>query len=113
MKDLPPDPPIYTPPPERWFDRHEHKPGDTSRIALTTTLSAMWLTLHDRMRLPLPSNQRTFSVIDITMAESFIKRIGADMTMSMWRSACNYVDRQESPEIAFRNLLAAKGVNDE
>lgn len=112
MKDLPPDPPVWTPPPERWFDRHEHNPADMTPAALTRTLSAMWMTLHDRMRIPLPTKARNFTVTDFEMLRKLISKLGT-ATMLTWRMACNYAKKDETPEEAFRNLLAAKGLYDE
>lgn len=111
MKDLPPNPPVWKPPAERWFDRHECT-GD-SRVETGRTLTAMWLTLHDRMRLPLPTKTRTFTAIELAMLSSLTKRLGADMVMTMWRSACNHVKRDEEPDKAFLNLLKARGIKDE
>ena len=113
MKDLPPDPPVYVPSSERWFERHEHDPKDNPVTGRARTLSAMWLTLHDRMRLPLPKKSRQLGVVEIEMLKSYVERVGADMAMTLWRSACNHVKRDENPETAFMNLLKAKGVKDE
>jgi len=112
MKDLPPDPPVWTPPPERWFDRHEHNPEDMTSASLARTLSAMWMTLHDRMRLPLPTKPRNFTTVENEMARKLIAKLGPSMMLT-WRMACNYANKDETPEEEFRNLLAAKGIHDE
>lgn len=109
MKDLPPDPPVYTPPPERWFDQHRHS-GD-GIADKTKTLNAMWLTLHDRMCLPLPKKAKTFSPMEREGFDKLSKRLG-DSLMDVWRIACVYI-KDEEPEVAFKNLLAAKGLGDE
>lgn len=110
MKDLPEPPKPWTPKPEHWFYRHEHT-GD-SRPEICKTLSAMWLTLHDRMRLPLPTAPREFGIVELAMFARLHRHFG-EATMSVWRSACNHVKADENPEEAFKNLLAAKGLEDE
>lgn len=110
MKPLPQDPPVYEPPPERWFDRHEHQGKEMS--ATTKTLSAMWLTLHDRMRLPLPTAPRKFSLVEHEQLAKLAEKFGPSV-MTAWRIGCNYIEKGEQPETAFKNLLAAKGLRDE
>lgn len=132
MKELPQPPPVYEPPPEMWFARHQHarisklvqdpegsdddkgatEVPDLSPAAIAKTLMAMWLTLHDRMRLPLPTAQRKFNVAEIEMFKKLEKKLGPTL-MDVWRTACVYVPKNELPEDAFKNLLAGKGLSDE
>lgn len=115
MKELPSDPPVYTPPPERWFDRHEHATlsgmPDMTPAALTNTLNAMWLTLHDRRREPVPASHK-FGVAEREMLTKLIGKFG-DSLMSAWRTACNYTGDCEDTDKAFHNLLSAKGLDNE
>lgn len=111
MKELPPDPPVYTPPAERWFERYECT--GTTRQEMCQALSAMWLTLHDRMRLPLPVKPRLFTVVETAMAASLFTRKGPGAVMAAWRSACDRAPKDEKPETVFLNLLSMKGVKDE
>lgn len=111
MKELPPPPPIWTPPPERWFDRHEH-PLIARASDNVKTLNAMRLILHDRMGLPAP-NQCNFTVVECEMLAKLAAKLGPAL-MSTWRMACVYgPKRGEDPETAFTNLLKAKGLEDE
>ena len=132
MKELPQDPPVYTFPPELWFAKHQHarisklaqdpegtagdesviEEPDLSPAAIAKTMMAMWLTLHDRMRLPLPTAQRKFTVGEIEMFKKLEKKLGPTL-MDVWRTACIYVSKDELPEDAFKNLLAAKGLTNE
>lgn len=112
MKDLPEDPPVWTPPPERWFDRHEACAADAPLLELTKTLSAMWLTLHDRMRLPLPTAAHKFTMPDQEMLRKLIAKHGP-ATMLIWRAACDRVPTEVAPEKLFRDILAVKGLYDE
>lgn len=116
MKDLPEDPPIYTSPPERWFDRHRPATSadgrpDLTNVALTKTLNAMWLILHDSVRLPLPTAERKFSAVEQEMLRKLLVKMGVEV-IDIWRAACIYC-RGEEPEVAFKNLLAAKGLYDQ
>ena len=111
MKELPHAPAPWTPPPERWYDQHEHpliaRASDNAK-----TLNAMRLILHDRMGLPTPK-QRNFTAVEGEMLAKLAAKLGPAL-MSTWRMACIYgPKRGEDPEAAFTNLLKAKGLHDE
>lgn len=111
MKELPPDPPIYQAPPERWFIRYEHPKGDTTPLALTKTLNAMWLTLLDRRGDPLQTKEKKFTVVEQEMLRKLLTftRLTDDSFMAIWCSACNRANMCESADTTFRNLLSRKG----
>ena len=107
MKDLPIDPPIYTPPAELWYLRHQHISGGPNDS--TRTMMAMWLMLHDRMQCGLPTAKRTFSTTEHEMFKTLEKKFGKNL-MDAWDSACLHIDRDEAPAIAFTRLLSSKGL---
>lgn len=110
MKELPQDPPVWTPPPERWFDRYHHEAG--GNFGLTArTLSAMWLTVHDRKGMPLPTKPKTFGPTEQEMLAKLTSLYGA-RTMDVFRAACNRIEKRESMEDAFRRLLSGKGLEE-
>jgi len=103
MKPLPPDPPIYVPPPERWFDQHRHS-GD-SLPAVTKTLMAMWLMVHDRLGLPLPTKNKSFGAADREGLDRAIKTFGDDL-MFEFSNRCNRIERDGiDAETAFRKIM--------
>ena len=98
--ELPPLPPPYTPPPERWFDRYEI---DTASYNPSETLNAMWLTLLDR--LGRDAAPRKFTPAERTMLDRMYKRYGIEI-MAIWRSMCDNVTGE--PEQAFLRLLSGR-----
>ena len=71
----------------------------------------MWLTLLDRRREVAPPTHK-FTLADREMLCKLIDRFG-DSLMTVWRMACNYTGDCEDAEKAFRNLLSAKGLDNE
>lgn len=107
MKDLPADPPVYTPPKELWYLRHQHVAGGLNES--TRTMMSMWLILHDRMQCVPPTAKRTFSTTEYEMFKNLEKKLGSSL-MDVWSVACLRIDRDETPSVAFTRLLSAKGL---
>lgn len=112
MKDLPPDPPVYTPPKEQWFQRHEHA-VDGTMAAAATTLSAMRLLVYDRMKLQVPEKQPVFSALERSQLDGLVRMLGPHL-MSVWRASCDNISREESDPVKVFNRMLNKGdlVND-
>ena len=104
MKDLPPDPPVWTPPAERWFDRYTPPAEDTAAITVKT-LCAMWLMLLDRLGEPLPEKPKMFVPNERYMFAAHLKRIGSDAIMPAWRAECGRLATGTEPKKAFLTLL--------
>ena len=82
MKELPPDPMPWTPPAERWYDRHEH----TAETSVDRTLTAMRLTVYDRLGIACGPFKSTPALREaFTQA---LRRHPEDM-MSVWRDLCS------------------------
>ena len=111
MKPLPPDPPVYELPAARWFERHEHE--GSGIVSAVRTLTAMLLTLHDRMRLPAPAAERKFPLTEQEQLARLVDKFGRESVMTVWRDACGNIEKGETPEAAFKGLLAGKGLKDE
>lgn len=109
MKDLPPDPPIYTAPPERWFDRHCHTRGDVSVVGVTKTLGAMWAMLNDYLGIEKCNDRTTRQAGMQELFLTFLKRCGTRNVMDVWRGLCNNIqDKSEEPEKLYRELLSQR-----
>ena len=83
MKELPPDPKPWTPPPERWCDRHRHKDGTPPE----RTIIAMRLTVFYGLGIVAVGNFK----IPRPMRELFdlcLRRYGNDIMM-VWRERCS------------------------
>ena len=112
MKELPPDPPVWNPPPERWFDQHEHDPKDTSNVALGKTLAAMWLTLLDRQRIPAPATMPKWTTADFEMVRGLIAKHGTFL-MQGYREACDRAAKDTNLTGLLRDMVSTKGFRHE
>ena len=102
MKDLPPFPPVYVPPPERWFDQHEHDATVTS----ARTMMAMQLTVYDRVGdMPLVVSRR-FTAAEGESFARLVRLLGADL-MTVWRTRCDNLPKVSDPEVAFAALMTS------
>ena len=111
MKELPADPKPWRPPPERWFDRHEHTP-ETSDIR---TLTAMRLIVYDRVGLGTPADKWVVTPVETELLRKclWLYPDGDDL-MKVWRDRCSALRQLAHGESAvpvYINLLAliAKG----
>jgi len=108
MKPLPENPKPYLRPKERWFENHKHAIDDdgkpsTGTIAVSKTLNAMWLMLHDRTRNPLPKKPYHVSISD---RESLIKMLNREPDfMQYWGDKCNNVFNTKDLSLAWVMLL--------
>ena len=83
MKELPPDPKPWTPPPERWYDRHQHSAG----VHATRTIIAMRLTVFDRLGIVRPGTFTISSALQ-ELFDRCLQRHG-DGIMTVWRERCS------------------------
>ena len=110
-KGLPPDPAPWQPPPERWFDRHEHTAGTTAM----RTLTAMRVVVYDRVGLIESVRKHTVTPAENELLQKCLKRYPDDL-MSRWRERCaalRPVPYEESADLIYTKLLAeiAKGAD--
>ena len=108
-KGLPPDPAPWQPPPERWFDRHEHTAGTTAM----RTLTAMRIIVYDRVGLIESVRKHTVTPAETELLQQCLKRYPDDL-MSKWRERCaslRPIPFAESADLTYTRLLAeiAKG----
>lgn len=113
MKELPPDPPVYSPPPQRWFERYEHPEGEEpSPLNMSKDMAAMWLIFLDCCGLPLPEKaspaQLRPSLDEAVFGAAAAKRRGYGPIES-WRRCCIRSDRSvtqtEAKEVFAKRLL--------
>lgn len=83
MKELPPDPKPWTPPPERWYDRHEH----TATTPASRTIMAMRMTVFDRLGFTTVAATYTISPAVVSLFEQCLLR-HPDNLMETWRIMC-------------------------
>ena len=102
MKELPSDPVPYTPPPDRWYERHVHAPGSAAEAM--RTLIAMRLTVDERLGLNA-KKQYVFRPVVAVMLAKFVKKNEGNV-MEVWRTLCLSLRGDEDPEKAFLRLLA-------
>ena len=100
MKDLPPFPPVYVPPPDRWFDRHEH----TDTVTSARTMMAMLLTVYDRIGILPPVVSRRFTAAEGESFYRLARLLGTEL-MTTWRSHCDQLSKLADPESAFSALM--------
>ena len=108
MKPLPENPEPYFRPKERWFENHKHAIdvyGNpyTGTIAVSKTLNAMWLMLHDRTRKPLPKKPYHVSISD---RENLNKMLSRELDiMQYWGEQCNAVGTTTDVNFVWAKLL--------
>lgn len=108
MKALPEPPPLYKRPKERWFENHNHlytEDGeiDISMMAVSKTLNAMWLMLHDRTQNQLPSKPKMQNPSDMEHVRTILKQ--RENIMSYWGDLCNNADSSQNIDILWQQLL--------
>ena len=111
MKTLPPNPEPYKRPKERWFEIHKHPMNENGKCdlglsALTRTLTAMWLMLHDRTFRELPKKAKIQSASEKDSLCAMLKHEGD--VMLYWGNLCNKVDPDEPIEKSWQKLHNVK-----
>ena len=93
MKELPPDPKPWLPPPERWYDRHRHGAKEPA----ARTITAMRLTVFDRLGIAATGNY----VVPVPALELFDQclRWYGDDIMTAWRELCAGLTRQHDDNV--------------
>ena len=104
MMTLPPPPPVYETPPERWFDRYN---VTADQGGLGATLNAMWAILHDRLNCQ-PESHR-FTTVEGQLLKQLHAKYGERM-MDVWREACNQPLLVIKVEDTFLQMLSGKGL---
>lgn len=110
MKDLPDDPPVWTPPAARWFERYV-PPAEDMAANTVRSLCAMWLMLLDRLGEPIPEKPRMFAPNERHLFAAHFRRIGADALMPAWRAECARLLPGTDPKKAFLTLLSKESLD--
>ena len=107
MKPLPENPEPYLRPEERWFENHKHYIDDdgkpcTGTIAVSKTLNAMWLMLHDRTRRPIPTKP---IVVNISERDWLISKLQREPNvMAYWGELCDNTPNNKTIPLAWATL---------
>jgi len=103
-KYLPPAPSVWSPPPERWFERYE-PPEKLGFVELRKTFDALWLTYCDMCgREMAKSDFGTSAKLAVEFAH---KRCNGHL-LATWREALE-ASRPDGSETVFLKLLTALG----
>jgi membrane glycosyltransferase len=109
MKELPPNPTPYSPPPEQWYLTYEYS-GDPSASAMNQAIIAMMLTLHDTMGLKMRQDKTFVTPTHRNAFKAFAERHG-NGAMDEWRDLCSALRvRPDDADInaLFFNLIAER-----
>ena len=109
MRELPPNPTPYSPPPEQWYMTYEYS-GDPSASAMNQAIIAMMLTLHDTIGSKMRQDKANVTSTHRNAFKAFAERYG-NGTMGEWRDLCAALRvRPDDADInaLFFNLIAER-----
>ena len=107
VKPLPPNPPVYAPPPSQWYMYHEHRGGGPADVF--QTLTAMAHFVYDCTGVEYPTTSRKWGPLYMQLFNAFRESTGDESLMYVWRVGCSELRRGDDPENAFLELLKRKG----